>query len=327
MPSSPVSVQPLNHHAFRFSRGIAARRGDSSGSVVTIGCFDGVHRGHQLLVNHVIAGARQRGLRAVAVTFDPHPQEYFSTEVCPPRLMRIRDKVEALRALGLDEVVCLRFDEQLRGLNAEQFVEQVLIERLATRHLVIGDDFKFGSDRGGDHQSLQSNGQRWGFTVEDSPTVTVDNQRVSSTRIRALLDASDFAGAAELLGRPFVIAGRVIHGQKLGRKLGYATANINLQRYRAPLSGVFAVTVEVDGREYIGSANVGVRPTVGDLDKPILEVHLLDFNRELYGRRLAVEFVHKVREEQKFDSFEDLVAQIGRDVATTRAFFDARKST
>ena len=322
MASSELNTQP-----FRFSRGIAARPCGVLGSVVTIGCFDGVHRGHQLLVEHVIEQARARGLRAVAVTFDPHPQEYFSTEACPPRLMRIRDKVEALRALGVDEVVCLRFDDQLRSLNAEAFVEQVLINRLATRHLVIGDDFRFGSDRSGNHQTLQSNGERWGFTVEDSPTVTFGDQRVSSTRIRALLGAADFAAAAELLGRPFVLTGRVIHGQKLGRELGYATANINLQRYRAPLSGVFAVTVEIEGQRHIGSANVGVRPTVGDLDKPILEVHLLDFTGELYGQRLAVEFVHKVREEQKFDSFDALVEQIGRDVATTLAYFKAHPTT
>lgn len=309
---------------FRFSRGLSAGAPAALGSVVTIGCFDGVHRGHQLLVAHVIREARSRGLRAVAVTFDPHPQEYFSAEACPPRLMRIRDKVEALRALGVDEVHCLRFDDRLRSLNAEQFVEQVLVAQLATRHLVIGDDFKFGSDRSGDHGSLQKNGARWGFSVEDSPTVALGGERVSSTRIRRLLGASEFDAAAELLGRPFVIAGRVIHGQKLGRELGFATANINLQRYRAPLSGVFAVTVMVAGKRYIGSANVGVRPTVGDLEKPILEVHLLDFNGELYGQRLAVEFVKKVREEQKFASLEALVEQIGRDVTATRAFFAAR---
>jgi len=319
-----VSLSESNQQSFRFSRGIGAGAVDAHGSVVTIGCFDGVHRGHQALVEHVIEQARQRGLRSIAVTFDPHPEEYFSAEVCPPRLMRIRDKVEALRALGVDEVVCLRFDDKLRTLSADEFVEQVLINRLATQHLVVGDDFKFGSDRSGDHQSLQQNGQRWGFTVEDSPTLTLHNQRVSSTRIRELLGRGEFRKASELLGRPFAIAGRVIHGQKLGRELGFATANINLQRYRAPLSGVFAVKVEVAGQSYIGSANVGLRPTVGDLDKPILEVHLLDFDGDLYGQRLLVEFVCKVREEQKFASFEALVEQIGRDVATTREYFNAR---
>ncbi len=309
---------------FRFSRGLGPGALAALGSVVTIGCFDGVHRGHQLLVKHVISEARARGLRAVAVTFAPHPEEYFSAEACPPRLMRIRDKVESLRALGIDEVLCLRFDDRLRSLNAEQFVEQVLVSRLSTRHLVIGDDFKFGSDRSGDHGSLQANGERWGFTVEDSPTLMRGGERISSTRIRGLLGASEFDAAAELLGRPFVIVGRVIHGQKLGRELGYATANINLQRYRAPLAGVYAVTVMVAGQRYIGSANVGVRPTVGDLDKPILEVHLLDFDGQLYGQRLAVEFVKKVRDEQKFASLEALVEQIGRDVNATREFFAAR---
>lgn len=304
--------------------------------MVTIGSFDGVHLGHQAILRQLKALADCYGLPSVAVIFEPQPLEYFSerqrltnevpskdgsVEEAPARLMRLREKIDALFAQGVDRVCCLPFNRKLRGLSAQQFVQQVLVDGLGSRALVVGDDFRFGCDRGGDFAMLQQVGIEHGFEVVETRTVSLKGERVSSTRIRHELEAGHFDKVKELLGRPYTIGGRVVHGQKLGKRLGVPTANVHLHRYRAPLAGVFAVEAIVSGKRWQGVANVGVRPTVSNQIKPILEVHLLDWQGDLYGQRIAVEFKLKVREEKKFASFEALRKAIEQDIKEARSFF------
>jgi len=293
-------------------------------SVVTIGSFDGVHRGHQAILEQVRSRAEELDIPAVAVTFEPQPREYFSPQQAPARLMRMREKIQSLLNFGMHYVVCLQFNSKLRDLTAEQFVQLVLVDGLATKQLIVGDDFRFGCDRSGDFNTLMHMGKTLDFQVWDTPTLVVDGERVSSTRVRKCLECGDFQQVTRLIGRPFAISGRVFHGQHLGRELGFPTANVQLNRYRAPLSGVYAVLVQVEGcsQQYRGAANVGVRPTVGDLIRPILEVHLLDFDQNLYGRRINVEFLHKIRDEQKFTSVEHLVSNIRVDIEKITNWFD-----
>lgn len=292
-------------------------------SVVTIGSFDGVHIGHQAILQQVIDKAKSLDSLAVAMTFEPQPQEYFAAETAPPRLMRLREKIEALLDFGMDLVVCLRFNDQLSSLTATEFVQDILVHGVNTRHLIVGDDFRFGCDRKGDFDTLVTMGQDLGFSVQNTQTVEVESQRVSSTLVRQLLHKSDFDQVSKLLGRPFSINGKVTFGQQLGRELGFPTANVNLNRFRAPLTGVYAVWVDIEGIEgrFKGAANVGVRPTIGDIEKPILEVHLLDFDRQIYGQRISVEFVTKIRDEQQFTSLENLSDSISDDVIMIKQWF------
>lgn len=292
-------------------------------SVVTIGSFDGVHIGHQAILQQVINKAKSLDSLAVAMTFEPQPQEYFAAETAPPRLMRLREKIEALLDFGIDLVVCLRFNDQLSSLTATEFVQDILVHGVNTRHLIVGDDFRFGCDRKGDFDALVTMGQDHGFSVQNTQTVEVESQRVSSTLVRQLLHKSDFDRVSKLLGRPFSINGKVTFGQQLGRELGFPTANVNLNRFRAPLTGVYAVWVDIEGIEgrFKGAANVGVRPTIGDIEKPILEVHLLDFDRQIYGQRISVEFVNKIRDEQQFTSLEHLSDSISDDVLMIKQWF------
>ncbi|MDG1694392.1 MAG: bifunctional riboflavin kinase/FAD synthetase [Porticoccaceae bacterium] len=292
-------------------------------SVVTIGSFDGVHIGHQAILQQVIDKAKSLDSLAVAMTFEPQPQEYFAAETAPPRLMRLREKIEALLDFGMDLVVCLRFNAQLSSLTATEFVQDILVHGVNTRHLIVGDDFRFGCDRKGDFDTLVTMGQDLGFSVQNTQTVEVESQRVSSTLVRQLLHKSDFDQVSKLLGRPFSINGKVTFGQQLGRELGFPTANVNLNRFRAPLTGVYAVWVDIEGIEgrFKGAANVGVRPTIGDIEKPILEVHLLDFDRQIYGQRISVEFVNKIRDEQQFTSLEHLSDSISDDVIMIKQWF------
>ena len=294
-------------------------------SVVTIGSFDGVHLGHQAVLRQVIEKANKLGAASVVMTFEPQPQEYFSPDSAPARLMRLRDKIEALMEFGIDHVVCLQFNSKLRNLSAEQFVQSILVNGLATKQLIIGDDFRFGCDRNGSFDMLVEMGRDLDFNVQDTQTVEVSGERVSSTLIRRLLEQANFNQVSQLLGRPFTIKGRVFYGQQLGRELGFPTANIQLNRYRAPLSGVYAVLVEIEGstHKFQGAANVGVRPTAGDLIKPILEVHLLDFDEDLYGKRIKVEFLYKVRDEQKFTTVDNLISYIRKDISNIRQWFAA----
>jgi riboflavin kinase/FMN adenylyltransferase len=236
--------------------------------------------------------------------------------------MRLREKLQALWAAGVDRVLCLQFNQKLRSLSAEEFIQRVLIDGLAIKHLVVGDDFRFGCDRRGDFALLQAKGKEFGFGVSDTHTLEIDNERISSTRIRQLLEAGDFEKAATLLGKPYSVHGRVVYGKQLGRQLGVPTANVDLRRYRSPLHGVFAVTVEfADGSEVQGVANVGVRPTVSGDKKPLLEVHLFNFSRNIYGAVIDVVFKHKLREEKKFGSLDELKAQLQTDISEAKQFF------
>ena len=304
-----------------FIRGLHNLQHSQDRSVVTIGSFDGVHLGHQAILKQVKTKAKELDLPSVVMIFEPQPQEFFSGEKAPARLMRVREKVETLRDFGIDKVVCLQFNSALRNLNASEFVHRILIEGLATRFLIVGDDFRFGCDRSGDFNMLRSSGDQYDFEVQDTETLEVNGERISSTLVRTILCQSDFIGAEALLGRPFTIRGCVVYGQQLGKELGFPTANVQLNRYSAPISGVFAVLVRVGDKLYKAAANVGVRPTVGDLVKPILEVHILDFDKDIYGERIEVEFKHKIRDEKKFTSLDNLVENIQNDINKIRAWF------
>lgn len=305
-----------------FIRGLHNLRPAHCGCVATIGSFDGVHLGHQAILRQLIETARAQGLPAVAIVFEPQPHEFFSAEKAPARLMRLREKLQALWAAGVDRVLCLNFNHDLRQLSAEQFIDRVLVQGLGIKHLVVGDDFRFGCDRRGNFALLQTKGEELGFGVSDTHTLEVGGERVSSTRIRQLLESGDFEQAAQLLGKPYSIHGRVVYGKQLGRQLGVPTANVDLRRYRSPLHGVFAVTARfVDGATSYGVANVGVRPTVNGDKKPLLEVHLFNFSRDIYGSVIDVVFQKHLRDEKKFNSLDELKAQLQIDIQQAKTFF------
>ncbi len=304
-----------------FIRGLANLLPEHKGNVATIGSFDGIHLGHRAILEQVKERAAYYGLPSMVMFFEPQPQEYFSGEQAPARLMRMREKVEAIIAAGIDRVFCIQFNRTLRSLSAQEFIRQLLVDGVGVRCMVVGDDFRFGCDRRGDYFMLHRAGARYGFELVDTMTVEMGGQRISSTRIRRCLEAGEFAEAERLLGHPFRIAGRVVYGQRLGRQMGVPTANVNLHRYRAPLAGVFAVEATVAGKCRQGVANVGVRPTVGDLVKPVLEVHILDWDGDIYGARIEVEFKHKLRDEQKFASLDELALKIKNDIVIARKYF------
>lgn len=316
----------MNPAAHAFIRGLHNLRPWHRGCVATIGSFDGVHLGHQAILRQLIAVAHQHQLPAVVIVFEPQPHEFFSGDKAPARLMRLREKVQALLAAGVARVLCVQFNDALRSLSAEAFIEKVLLDGLAIKHLVVGDDFRFGCDRRGDFALLQKIGSERGFGVTDTCTLEINAERVSSTRIRQLLELGDFAHAETLLGKPYSISGRIAYGQQLGRKLGVPTANVHLRRYRSPLHGVFTVTVNFfDGSVHQGVANVGVRPTVTGDKKPLLEVHLFNFSRKVYGAMIDVVFHTKLRDEKKFNSLDELQTQLQTDIAQGQDFF-RRKS-
>jgi len=300
-------------------RGLHNLRPQHRGCIATIGNFDGVHRGHQAILARLRERAVELGVPSCVVIFEPQPREFFSPETAPARLARLRDKLQLLAEEGVDRVLCLAFNQRLQSLSAAEFVDRILVDGLGVQHLEVGDDFRFGCDRVGDFEFLQQAGVSQGFTVEAAQTVELDGLRVSSTQVRNALAAADFALAERLLGRPFRIAGRVLHGQKLARQLGTPTANVQLKRRRVPLTGVYLVSVDIDGQSWSGVANIGVRPTVAGDGKAHLEVHLLDFAGDLYDRRLTVVFHQKLREEQRFASLEALKTAINADVAAARA--------
>ncbi|MDP1609939.1 MAG: bifunctional riboflavin kinase/FAD synthetase [Sulfuritalea sp.] len=306
-------------------RGVPERA--TTSTVLTIGNFDGVHRGHRALLAELTAKARELALPATVLTFEPHPRELFAPEQAPARLASLRDKLELLAECGVDRVHVCRFTQKLAALTAEQFIERILVQGLSVRHLIIGDDFRFGKGRSGDFALLQRAGREHGFVVEAMHTVDFGGVRVSSSAVRGALARGNIEHAEELLGRAFVIAGRVMDGRKLGRTIGFPTANIQVRRKRLPLSGVFAVTVSGVGPQPLpGAANIGVRPTVEAGLQPVLEVHLLDFDRDIYGLHVDVNFLHRLRDEAKFDSLDALKAQIARDVAAVRAYFNTHST-
>lgn len=307
-------------------RGLHNLRPRHRGCVATIGNFDGVHLGHQAVLGQLAEKADEFGVPAVVITFEPQPQEYFSHGEIPPRLTRFREKLRALRRFSVDRVLALRFNDRLAGLSAGEFIRQVLLDGLGIRYLVVGDDFRFGRGREGDFAMLQQVGQEHGFEVVNMHTFSLDGERVSSTRIREALQRGDLAQAELMLGRPYRMCGRVAHGNKLGRTIGFPTANIFLHRKKTPVDGVFAVEMfGIDGEPVAGVANVGTRPTVDETGtRSLLEVHLFDFDGDIYGRHVHVDFLHRIREERRFDSFDALKAQILKDADNARAFFAAR---
>lgn len=308
-------------------RGLHNLRPQHRGCVATIGNFDGVHRGHQAILARLRERAVELGLPSCVVIFEPQPREFFAPDTAPARLARLRDKLKLLADEGVDQVLCLAFNQRLSRLSASEFVDTVLIDGLNVKHLEVGDDFRFGCDRIGDFDFLQQAGASQGFTVEAAQTVEIDGSRVSSTKVRNALAAADFALAERLLGRPFEISGRILHGQKLARQLGTPTANVQLKRRRAPLTGVYLVSAQLDGKSWPGVANIGVRPTVAGDGSPHLEVHFLDFTGDIYGRRLTVVFHHKLRDEQRFASLEALKTAINADVAAARAHWHGQPLT
>ena len=309
--------------AFTFIRGLHNLREEHRGCVATIGSFDGVHRGHRAILRQLQAQAQRLDLPSVVMVFEPQPYEFFAGEKAPARLMRLRDKIRTLSSCGVDKVFCLQFNQRLRSMSAQAFIDQVLVKGLAIKSLVVGDDFRFGCDRSGDFALLEAAGKSSGFAVYDTCTVEDGGERISSTRIRQALEMEHFDEAERLLGHPYVIRGRVVYGQQLGRTIGVPTANIRLRRYRSPLNGVFAVQLKSVGDDawLQGVANVGVRPTVGGETRPILEVHLLDFDGHLYGQEVEVRFEKKLRDEKKFPSLDVLKKQIHDDIEQARVFF------
>ncbi len=302
-------------------RGHYSLKPQHQGCVATIGKFDGVHLGHQAVLGQVAEKAAELGLPAAVITFEPQPEEFFAPESAPARLTRLREKLKALSRFAVDRVVCLRFNPGLAAMPADQFIERILIQRLGVRYLVVGDDFRFGRKRQGDFAMLEAAGEAHGFAVARMHTVHLDGARVSSTRVRDALAVGNLALAQQLLGRPYRISGRVAHGDKRGRTIGFPTANIRLHHKALPLSGVYAV--EVFGLQHeprIGVANVGIRPTVNGR-QALLEVHLFDFTEEIYRRYIHVDFIHKLRDEQRFDSLAALQAQIAADAEAARAHF------
>ncbi len=293
----------------------------SGPTVLAIGNFDGVHRGHAALLKRLVVAARGADLPATILTFEPHPREFFAPESAPARLTTLREKLELLADAGVDQVMVCRFNAAFAGLSSAQFVDKVLVSGLCVRHLIIGDDFRFGKGRSGDFAMLQAAGTQANFTVEAMGSVTVDGERASSSGVRKALAAGEMEQAANLLGRPYVIDGSVKHGDKIGRQLGFHTANIRIKHNPLPMSGVFAVEVAGLGDKPLpGVANLGIRPTVGGT-RPVLEVHLFDFERDIYGAHLSVRFVHKLRNEQRFPNLDALKAQIAADAMAARVFF------
>lgn len=302
-------------------RGLHNLRPEHHGCIATIGNFDGVHLGHQAILGQLSEKAAELRLPTTVIIFEPQPREYFAGGQAPARLMRLREKIVALRRFAVDRVLCLMFNHDLASMPAAAFVQDVLVNGLGIQYLVVGTDFRFGHRRAGDITTLQHAGERHGFEVAPMHAVSIDGVRVSSTRIRDSLADGDLATAEKLLGRPYHMSGHVVHGDKRGRALGVPTANIFLHRRRSPIHGIFAVEVfGVPGEPRPGVANVGTRPTV-DGTRTLLEVHIFDFDEPIYGRHVRVDFLHKIREEERFDSIEILREYILRDIEQARAFF------
>jgi len=302
-------------------RGLLNVRERHRGAIVTIGNFDGVHKGHQSILKEVRARADQLNVPAMLICFEPQPKEFFDLYDAPARLTRFREKVDLLSDQGIDYVYCVKFDEKARTMSAKEFV-RILIEEIGISGLFVGDDFHFGFDRSGDFKYLQDVGKTHHFDVINMYTISHDNERVSSTRIRESLARGHFEEAKGLLGYAYSISGKVIYGRQIGRTLGVPTANIQLHRYVAPITGVFAVEMLFDGQTFPGVANVGVRPTIDDHTlKPILEVHLFDFSGDIYGKRAKVVFRRKIRDEKKFAGIEALKEAITNDIQDAKTFF------
>ena len=288
---------------------------------LTIGNFDGVHLGHRALLSRLLAAAKTRGLPSAVVIFEPHPREFFTPDQAPTRLTSLREKLELLAELGVDRVHVCRFNSQFAKMSANDFID-ALHKKLAVKYVLIGDDFRFGSGRSGDFALMEKIAGQQGFTVEAMHSVLHNGLRVSSTAVRAALASGNVRMASRYLGRPYSISGRVVHGDKLGREIGFPTANVQLKHNRPPLTGIYVVKVTGDHIPALkGAASLGVRPTVHVNGRAVLEIHLLDFKQEIYGKHLRVEFLHKLRNEEKYPDLESLTNQIALDVENTRKWF------
>ena len=303
-------------------RGLYNMRSRHRGCVATIGNYDGLHLGHRRVLEQLVGRARQLDLPSLVMCFEPTPQEFFLGGEAPPRLSSFRDKFERLAACGVDRFLCVRFDQALSVMPADDFVRILLVEGIGVRHLVVGDDFRFGHHREGNFSTLVEAGQQFGFEVMDTPSFKVDNERVSSTLIRDALATGELERATQMLGRRYSMSGRVTRGDQLGRQIGYPTANIRPGRWRPPLQGVFAVRVEGLGDSRDAVANLGTRPTV-DGSELLLEVHIFDFDRDIYGRRICVEFIAHLRKETRFDDIGMMTRQMDLDADMARQILSA----
>ncbi|ROH87182.1 bifunctional riboflavin kinase/FAD synthetase [Pseudomethylobacillus aquaticus] len=296
---------------------------DGSPLALAIGNFDGMHLGHQALLQKLVTTARAQQLRAAVMTFEPHPREFFTPQQAPSRLASLREKLEYMAEAGVEYVYVCRFDRRFASLSAEQFMQMLRVS-LNAQAILVGEDFRFGARRSGSVTDFAEAG----FSLLSLPDVLVGEERVSSTAVREALAAGDLAHAATLLGRPYTISGKVVHGDKIGRQLGYPTANVHMRHDRPPLFGIYAVKLEgavksegLGSKLLPGVASLGVRPTVTDRGKPKLEVHLFDFNGDLYGRHVRVHFMHKIRDEMKFADLDTLIQWIRADESAARAYF------
>jgi riboflavin kinase/FMN adenylyltransferase len=301
-------------------RGLHNIRALHKGCVLTIGKFDGVHLGHQAVLQNVLQKAKALNLPAVVMVFEPQPEELFTPQHAPARLSLLRDKYVELKKIGIHRLLCVRFCAAFSNMSAQAFIEDLLVHALGVKFLVVGDDFRFGVRRSGDFEMLSEQGKRLGFDVVSTQSFRIHENRISSTAIREALVKGDFALANAMLGRPFSIVGKVVHGEKNGRKIGFPTANILLMRHKSPLTGVFAVKVTHAGTVYEGVANVGTRPTLNGI-KMQLEAHLFEFTGDLYAEHLSVEFVSKIRDEVKFSDFQALTIQIKKDAEQAKCLF------
>lgn len=306
-------------------RGLHNLRDAHRPSVATIGNFDGVHLGHQAVIGQLLERSAESGLPSTVILFEPQPREYFQGEAAPARLSTLGEKLERIQELGVDRLLCLHFNERLRSLSGDEFIRQVLVDGINVRHLVVGDDFRFGCDRKGDYKLLSQRGKDFGYSLESTASCMVGGKRVSSTALREALDRGDLETAFTLLNCAYRISGRVSHGARLGRTIDVPTANVLLKRRRIPLHGVFVVEVSGNFGDSVfkGIANVGTRPTVGGTHA-VLEAHLFDFSGDLYGARLHVDFLHRIRDEQHFADFAGLRAQILLDLEHARDWLASR---
>lgn len=306
-------------------RGLHNLRPRHVGCVATIGNFDGVHLGHQAVLGQLAEKGQALGLPTTVIIFEPQPLEIFQPGKVPPRLTRLREKLQALKRYSVDRVLCINFNARFALISAEKFIQSLLVESLGVQYLVVGDDFQFGKDRSGNFAMLQQAGIEGGFQTVTMRTFTVDGERVSSTLVREALERGNLQQAEKLLGRPYRMCGRVAHGDKIGRTLGIPTANIFLHRKRSPLHGIFVVDVFGLDREPVwGAASIGTRPTVGGTGT-LLEIHLLDFDDEIYGKQLQINFLHKIRDEKKYDTMDALKVRMQQDIEETRDWFAKHK--
>ncbi len=303
-------------------RGLSHLESFKNGCVLTIGNFDGLHLGHQVVIRKLAQRGKDMGLPVVIMTFEPQPLEYFLNDNAPSRLMCLREKVIEFTKLPVDNLLIVSFNRDFANCDAEQFIDDILIDKLNVKHLVVGDDFHFGKARRGNFAMLKGKGKAHGFSVEDTGSHQLAGFRISSTLIRDALSAGDLMAAEQLLGRRYSVCGRVAHGAKRGRSIGFPTANIKMFRKNTPINGVFAVTMTgIDDLEFQGVANVGTRPTVDGSSNVLLETHLFDFDKEIYGRSVEVHFYQKIRDEIRFRSLDELKDQILKDVADTKKIF------